>query len=111
MFSWLYLYMKKLNQILKEIEQGKISADTAEQQILDIFNVKTLIESGQKICDCPECGAEIINGLSEETTVVIKNSKLFDNSDSWLSPIDSEREWQEKHLKKLWPGYPDCSFR
>ncbi|TNE75015.1 hypothetical protein EP331_00165 [bacterium] len=28
---------------------------------------------------------------------------------SWLSPIDSEREWQEKHLLKIWDNYPNAS--
>jgi hypothetical protein len=26
---------------------------------------------------------------------------------SWLSPIDSERQWQENHIKKIWEGYPN----
>ena len=25
----------------------------------------------------------------------------------WLSPIDTERKWQEDHIKKIWPGYPN----
>ena len=32
---------------------------------------------------------------------------LFGVSNSWLSPIDSEKEWQEKHIKKIWEGYPN----
>lgn len=28
---------------------------------------------------------------------------------SWLSPVDSEREWQEKHLLKIWDNYPNAS--
>jgi hypothetical protein len=31
--------MEKLSQILKDLEQGKISADHAEAQILDLFVV------------------------------------------------------------------------
>ena len=32
---------------------------------------------------------------------------LFGVSNSWLSPVDSEKEWQEKHIKKIWQGYPN----
>ena len=28
-------------------------------------------------------------------------------SNPWLSPIESERAWQEKHIKKIWEGYPN----
>lgn len=28
------------------------------------------------------------------------------NNSSWLSPIEKEREWQEKQIKKIWEGYP-----
>lgn len=33
--------MQKLPQILKDLEQGKISADWAEDAILDLFNVSS----------------------------------------------------------------------
>lgn len=29
------------------------------------------------------------------------------DSNSWLSPIESERNWQECHIKKIWEGYPN----
>jgi len=32
---------------------------------------------------------------------------LLGVSNSWLSPIESERNWQEKHIKKIWEGYPN----
>lgn len=32
---------------------------------------------------------------------------LLGVSNSWLSPIDSERQWQENHIKKIWEGYPN----
>lgn len=63
--------MKKLHKILTDLEQGKISSDHAEQQVLDLFAVSV----------------------------------------SWLSPIESERQWQEQGIKKIWAGYPNCSFR
>lgn len=69
--------MKKLHQILTDLEQGKISSDHAEQQVLDLFAVSVSFEHGEKLCDCPECGAEITYGLSKETMVIVKNSRLF----------------------------------
>ena len=32
---------------------------------------------------------------------------LLGVSNPWLSPIESERNWQEKHIKKIWKGYPN----
>ena len=32
---------------------------------------------------------------------------LFGVTNSWLSPIEYERSWQENHIKKIWPGYPN----
>jgi hypothetical protein len=29
-------------------------------------------------------------------------------NDKWLSPVKSEREWQEKHLLKIWDNYPNA---
>ena len=69
--------MKKLHKILTDLEQRKINSDQAEQQILDLFTVSVSFEHGEKLCDCPECGAEIIHGLSKETMIIVKNSKLF----------------------------------
>lgn len=40
--------MEKLADILKDLEQGKISADNAESKVLRLFNV-----SGQ-VCDHPK---------------------------------------------------------
>lgn len=45
--------MEKLTIILKELEQGKISADNAEEQVLRLFNVVGLSE--QLVCDV--CGS------------------------------------------------------
>ena len=32
---------------------------------------------------------------------------LFGVTNSWLSPIEYERNWQENHIKKIWQGYPN----
>jgi len=69
--------MEKLHQILTDLERGKISSDHAEQQVLDLFAVSVSFEQGKKVCDCPECGAEIIYGLSKETILAFKNSRFF----------------------------------
>ena len=39
------------------------------KQILDLFDISALFEPGQKLCDCPECGAEIILGFSKDITL------------------------------------------
>lgn len=31
-----------------------------------------------------------------------------EKQDSWLSPIESEREWQKKHLTKIFNHFPDA---
>lgn len=36
----------------------------------------------------------------------LENKMRKDSWDSWLSPIDTERKWQEDHIKKIWEGYP-----
>jgi len=36
------------------------------------------IKNGEKICDCPQCGAEIQHGLSDDTIEIFKNSKFFE---------------------------------
>lgn len=41
--------------------------------------------------------------------VVGINSFGTETTDGWLSPIASERAWQEKHLKKIFPSYPNSS--
>lgn len=35
------------------------------------------IPNGVKLCDCPECGAEIQFGISSEVVNLFKDSKLF----------------------------------
>jgi NCAIR mutase (PurE)-related protein len=69
--------MEKLHKILTDLEQGKISSDHAEQQVLDLFAISVSFEHGEKLCDCPECGAEIVYGLSKETMMIINNNRLF----------------------------------
>ena len=32
-----------------------------------------------------------------------------ENNNPWLSPIESERKWQEDHIRKIWTGYPNIS--
>ena len=59
------------------------------------------IEQGEKICDCPECGCEIINGISQHTMQLIKNSKLFQLSQR--KQIDWD-EIEEMFLKR-WPSF------
>tara|TARA_R110000822_G_scaffold19035_1_gene62259 strand:- start:522 stop:818 length:297 start_codon:yes stop_codon:yes gene_type:complete len=53
-------------------------------------------------------------GLQQETTDLTAYYEKIEQalnipvvSNSWLSPIDSEKEWQEKHIKKIWQGYPN----
>jgi len=55
-----------------------------QNQIHDLCNnapspdiSKYKLADGKKICDCPECGAQIIAGISKEVQDSIKNSKLF----------------------------------
>ena len=46
--------MKKLHQILTDLEQGKISSDHAEQQVLDLFAVSgSAIDVIKWMADCP----------------------------------------------------------
>ena len=56
------------------------------------------------------------NGMREMTEdrfyqalkeIDLPESKEIDNNGDWLSPIQSEREHQEKQLKELWPDYPN----
>ena len=42
-----------------------------------------------------------------EKEVESKALSIADFSNSWLSPIESERNWQENHIKKIWQGYPN----
>jgi hypothetical protein len=42
--------MNKLHRILTDLEQGKISSDHAEQQVLDLFAV--MWRSEQLFCKC-----------------------------------------------------------
>jgi hypothetical protein len=42
--------MKKLHEILTDLEQGKISSDHAEQQVLNLFAV--MWQSEQLFCKC-----------------------------------------------------------
>ena len=44
--------MEKLTEILKDLEQGKISADNAEAKVLRLFGV--VGQSEQLKCDCGE---------------------------------------------------------
>lgn len=32
-------------------------------------------------------------------------------NETWLSPVEAEREDQENRLRKIWPGYPDVQFQ
>ena len=54
--------MKKLHRILTDLEQGKISSDHAEQQVLDLFAV--MQRSEQLPCErCKKLEFMIENGL------------------------------------------------
>lgn len=43
--------MEKLSEILKDLEQGKISADNAEEQVLRLFNVSGRSELLVDFCE------------------------------------------------------------
>ena len=48
----------------------------------------------------------------EEGSITEDNARnlllgLLGVTNSWLSPIEYERNWQENHIKKIWPGYPN----
>lgn len=42
----------------------------------------------------------IINNLSQLPTKEGEEEK-------WLSPVKTERDWQEEHIKKIWKSYPN----
>jgi hypothetical protein len=50
-----------------------------ESMILNAMRSIVLLQKGKKLCDCPECGAEIQFGLSDDTKESFKKSKLFNN--------------------------------
>jgi len=57
--------MEKLTEILKDLEQGKISADHAESQILRLFNV---VKKSEQLCFV--CKKEIAtHGIGKTKTV------------------------------------------
>lgn len=66
--------MRELIEILSDVKNGIISVDAAKKEIL---NYGVYLTRGSKVCDCPNCGTEIIFGLSKDTYNKIKNSKLF----------------------------------
>jgi NCAIR mutase (PurE)-related protein len=64
--------MEKLSEIMKDLEQGKISADNAEEQVLRLFSVSGRSEqlpcehrsyraghSPFVPCICNDCGEEL----------------------------------------------------
>ncbi len=69
--------MKELTKILISIECGEINSHIAEKKILNLIGIS--FKSGEKICNCPECGTEIQYGISEKTISTIKNSRFFKN--------------------------------
>jgi hypothetical protein len=40
-------------------------------------DAEIILVKGEKVCNCPSCGEEIIFGLSDELSDKIKNSPLF----------------------------------
>ena len=67
-------------KILKILEEGKkfgYNNEAIANELLSLFNVSVSFEHGDKLCDCPECGAEIVYGLSKETMMIVKNGRLF----------------------------------
>jgi ribosomal protein L37AE/L43A len=48
--------MEKLARILKDLEQGKISVDNAESQVLRLFSVS----NAKRTC-CPRCGSTSVS--------------------------------------------------
>jgi hypothetical protein len=61
--------MEKLTEILKDLEQGKISADNAEEQVLRLFSVvgrsEQLLPKPCKICKT-EIRIDVGDGLCAE---------------------------------------------
>lgn len=45
--------------------------------------------------------------LDPESQVALMRLIGAEHTDQWLSPIENEREWQEDHIKKIWPDYPN----
>jgi tRNA(Ile2) C34 agmatinyltransferase TiaS len=64
--------MEKLSQILKDLEQGKISADHAEAQILDLFVVTKSV--------CENC-KEPVNSTIEYRCENCKTSVISEHKD------------------------------
>lgn len=94
------------------------------------FSHELTIEINNKIVEYTINYASLPNGtrymqnyskkrIVKLTTSEKKKIKLFIENDfkdcivtdSWLSPFDTERENQEILLKKIWPDYPNSSFR
>jgi hypothetical protein len=63
--------MEKLTEILKNLEQGKISADNAEEQVLCLFSVVGRSEQLRpdeevnrcKRCQCYGCVCDAVDGI------------------------------------------------
>ena len=67
--------MEKLAEILKDLEQGKISADNAEGQVLRLFNVSG--QSEQLIC--PFCQSDDLFEFE------LKHSKCRKCKEQWTN--------------------------
>lgn len=48
---------------------------------------KLIFKQGEKICDCPECGAEIQHGFSDKLNILIRDSRLFKDQPSKEEPL------------------------
>ena len=65
--------MKKLSQILTYLEQGKISSDHAEKQVLDLFAVSGSLPSKEQIKKALyECA------ITTQTDEGVKMERIFD---------------------------------
>jgi hypothetical protein len=91
--------MEKLTEILKDLEQGRISADNAEEQVLRLFSV-----SGNEVAVLPS-NEMFIKFLDEE----------LDKHREWAKDAKTKSE-QEYHfrgcssisyLKQMWLGKTD----
>ena len=68
---------EKVEQLYIDAINEDLPPDVFAGEILALFDVSVSFEHGEKLCNCPDCGAEILYGLSRESMLIIKNSRLF----------------------------------
>ena len=92
----LYLYTMNMN-----LNANKDKLNKDESEIDNALRPRKILEfKGQpQIIENLEI---FIKGLQKESPFVAFNKE----DGSWISPVKSEREWQESILKELFPSYP-----